>query len=274
MNENELKEFEEKEINRITQKIISAIKESKTLTNRQVNKIIDGELKNDSTYSGLQDWNIHYSKERIKEGVLGNSLLNQGKGDSSLSWFNFYVYFRLPAGIIVSFLFLFSGGLIAFLNLIDIAIGGTLFWGLKERKLWAYKMNFVVLIAETVLRPLERANDMIEFVIFIAIFGLLWLLPNWIYFKKRKYLFLYSYGNKEDSKNNRKKWNINAKEKFTRFHNFINKNKIAILIILILVALFYWFELRPSQIRKECASRYPAVSNAYKNCITQHGLKN
>ena len=43
MNESELKIFEEKEIERITQKTVSVIRESKTLTNKQVNKIIDEE---------------------------------------------------------------------------------------------------------------------------------------------------------------------------------------------------------------------------------------
>ena len=193
MDENELKIFEEKEIERITQKIASNIKESKTLTNKQINKIIDEELKNDPIYSGFEDYNIYYSKERIREGVLNNKLLNEGKGELPLSWFNFYVYFRLPAGIVLSFLLLFLGGPIAVLNLINIVIGGSLFWGLKERKLWAYEMNFVVLILEALAYSVGKSSNAAVFVIFFIIFSLLWVLPNWIYFKKRKYLFLYSY---------------------------------------------------------------------------------
>ena len=194
MNESELKIFEEKEIERITQKTVSVIRESKTLTNKQVNKIIDEELKNDPIYSGLEDYNVHYSKERIREGVLNNKLLNQGRGELPLSWFNFYVYFRLPVGIVLSFLFLFFGGPIASLSVINIAIGVTLFWGLKERKLWAYEMNFVILIFDALVLSLGKSSNAGGFVIFFAIFALVWLLPNWIYFKKRKYLFLYSYG--------------------------------------------------------------------------------
>jgi len=197
MDENELKKFEEKEIDRITQKVVSVIKESKTLTNAQVNKIIDEESKDNSFYEGIEDWNIHYSKERIREGVLNNKLLNQvkaEKGELSLLWFNFYVYFRLPAGIVVSVLLLFSGGHIAFLNLIDLIIAGVLFWGLKERKLWGWKFNFVVLVLGTFALPLQRASNANEFIVVFVVFALAWLLPNWIYFKKRKYLFLYSYG--------------------------------------------------------------------------------
>ena len=280
MNENELKQFEEKEIDRVTQKVISVMKESKTLTSRQINKIIDEELKDDSIYSGLQDYNIYYSKERIRTGVLTNKLLNQGKGNLSLSWFNFYVYFRLPAGIVLSFLLLFSGGLSGFLNLIDIVIIGMLFWGLKERKLWAYRMNFFALVAETVLRPLGRTSDMSGYIIFVIMAGLLWLLPNWIYFKKRKYLFLYSNGNNEDGRSNRVKWNFNLKGNLARFYHFIVKNKIIILIVLVLAVLFYWYGYRPSKIRHDCSWRYsepgnrwyPANEKQYDFCIHEKGL--
>jgi len=186
---NKLKDFENKEIERIVERVVLAIGQTDKLTNKQIHKIIKDELKDDLIYKDLEDWQVRYSQKRIEKGVIDNKLLNQGHEPLSLSWFNFYVYFRLPAGIVVSFLFLFFGGLITFLSLIEIAIAGALFWGLKERKSWAYKMNFVVLIAETILRPLGSISSVMEFVIFVVIFSLIWLLPNWIYFKKRKYLF-------------------------------------------------------------------------------------
>jgi hypothetical protein len=195
--EEEIKKFEEEEINRITQKVLISLKEKGELSNNAVVKIINAELKNDPVYDGLQDWNIHYSRERIREAILGSKLLNHGKGNLPTSWFNFYIYFRLPAGIVFSFILLFVGGLATLTSLIDIAVIGTLFWGLKGRKLWAYKMNFIVLSVETIFRPLERANNIIEFLVLAILFSLIWLLPNWIYFKKRKYLFLYSYEKKD-----------------------------------------------------------------------------
>lgn len=274
MSEQTIKQFEEKEISRITQIVLELLKEKGELSNKEVVKIINEEIKKDPVYEGLQDWNIHYSRERIKEAVLESKLLNQGRGDLSLSWFNFYVYFRLPAGIVVSFMFLFFGGLTTFFNLMDIAVIGTLFWGLKERKLWAYKMNFVVLIAETILRPLERVSDITGFIMSVILFGLIWLLPNWIYFKKRKYLFLYTYPNYKLNKiiKEPKNWFLTI-ENFC--HKAIGKAKekrllgLAILALVIIAGIFYWFQLRPSQIRKEC-SKY--VGAAYEKCLHKSGL--
>ena len=60
--------------------------------------------------------------------------------------------------------------------------------------------------------------------------------------------------------------------------------KFKIILILILVAIlggtFYWFQWRPTQIRKEC-SIYPdftktsglITGNAYEKCLREHGLE-
>lgn len=63
------------------------------------------------------------------------------------------------------------------------------------------------------------------------------------------------------------------------------KNKLFYLLLLILLiaggSLFYWFQVRPTQIRREC-SKYPdrtadgrkyVGSNLYLNCLHQHGLE-
>ena len=197
MEDNKIQQFEEEKVGAITKEVNKILKEEKTLTNRQIIDIIEGELNDEEFYKNLEDFQSHYSKERIKESVFSNINKNKG-GDKPLGWFNFYVYLRMPLGIITSAMYIYFGGLIAFLSIIDIIIIGLLFWGFKKRKLWAYKMNFIVLIAETILRPLGKSFDFMSFVIFVIITGLLWLLPNWIYFKKRKYLFLYSYDQSTD----------------------------------------------------------------------------
>mgnify|MGYP001585033674 FL=1 len=55
-----------------------------------------------------------------------------------------------------------------------------------------------------------------------------------------------------------------------------------IIIVLLLVGMFYWFQWRPAQIRKECgvelvSSYYDEEierGNArYKECIIKHGLE-
>ncbi len=126
---------------------------------------------------------------------INNRTIQQEK-EKSLLWFNFYVYFRLPAGIVVSIVSLFSAEVVtllaALLALINIAVSGILFWGLKERKLWAWKMNFAVLVFDTIVFPFAKDADtvtIIELIVYVVIVGIFWLLPNWIYFKKREYLF-------------------------------------------------------------------------------------
>ena len=54
---------------------------------------------------------------------------------------------------------------------------------------------------------------------------------------------------------------------------------IIIFVVIILVASFYWFEWRPSQIRKECAlivnTNFPTpINEQYQNCIELNGIAN
>lgn len=64
------------------------------------------------------------------------------------------------------------------------------------------------------------------------------------------------------------------------------KRAIAIIIIFVILAfIFYWFQIRPENIRKECeayvGSKYDLknsfylkrANNAYRDCLVQRGLK-
>lgn len=58
------------------------------------------------------------------------------------------------------------------------------------------------------------------------------------------------------------------------------KNKILTLILVLILLLFYWFQYRPSQIRKDCSSialeQYDSYSPYYKTtydaCLQKQGL--
>jgi len=59
----------------------------------------------------------------------------------------------------------------------------------------------------------------------------------------------------------------------------VKQYKFLILLgILILGFIFYWFEWRPAQIRKECAERSKSkiyndrYSNIYNQCLRERGL--
>jgi hypothetical protein len=72
----------------------------------------------------------------------------------------------------------------------------------------------------------------------------------------------------------------------------IKKYWWVIVIVLVIAGFFYWYEWRPTQIRKECAisilekgdkfnheqflAKYgvqEAKDNLYKNCLKEHGLE-
>lgn len=74
---------------------------------------------------------------------------------------------------------------------------------------------------------------------------------------------------------------------FFSFKNFLITNKkkiiISVIIILILGIPFYWFQYRPSSIRKYCAKEYlgsrhyyfvsEESEKKYFNCLRAHGMK-
>lgn len=53
-------------------------------------------------------------------------------------------------------------------------------------------------------------------------------------------------------------------------------NKITILIVLGIIVSFYWFQLRPSEIRKECFKKHLSDrqigDEAYINCLRSKGI--
>jgi len=54
------------------------------------------------------------------------------------------------------------------------------------------------------------------------------------------------------------------------------KAAMIILAVLVLVFSFWWFELRPSQIKKECSRSATIaniiIDNKYEDCLRQKGL--
>jgi len=70
-------------------------------------------------------------------------------------------------------------------------------YGLHHRRLWAWKWNWVIIIIEyitgtiPILTPnIESYAKLVARLFFKAIFlGLIWMWPNYVYWKKRKVLF-------------------------------------------------------------------------------------
>lgn len=192
--------------------IIQKIKDQnskKELKHQEIVKMIDEELKDFKT-NNKEDWQDHYIKERIKRNVIDHlkekEEFKTSQTGKSLKWFKFYVYFRIPSGILLGFLSIFlllklenyPVSSVVFL-VFNIFILIVLFLGLSNKDIWAWKFNFFVLIYETItisFNAIKSVAGLIgeDFLAFgflfnLVIGGLIWLLPNWIYFKKRKYLF-------------------------------------------------------------------------------------
>ena len=117
-----------------------------------------------------------------------------------IRWLNFYVYVRIPAGIVLSLPYALvaiamyaddytTGVRSLILTLFDVCVSVFLFIGLHRRRLWGWRLNWIVMVLEVLLRPLERAENAIMYFFFLAAGALFWFLPNAIYFKKRRCLF-------------------------------------------------------------------------------------
>lgn len=63
----------------------------------------------------------------------------------------------------------------------------------------------------------------------------------------------------------------------------LNQWKFIILIMLIITSAFYWFQLRPTEIRKKCAQASEVITGdfswnkeilrqRYNDCLSKHGL--
>ena len=124
--------------------------------------------------------------------------------DTPTAWLKFWTYIRLPAGLLVGLVKLTDTHFGSeFESLVTVVISVPLFAlviativGLHRRRLWGWRLNWVVLFTEAVLYPLTRLRDSLngpELLGFLfggwLVIGLIWVWPNYIYFKKRRALF-------------------------------------------------------------------------------------
>ncbi len=119
--------------------------------------------------------------------------------DIGTKWLWFYTYIRIPLSVL-TLLSSFPGGLSTLPGLIYLGFIVLLicnFVGLSGRKAWGYKLNWCVLGVECLLAPFGVISegsfggqlDFLTYSVVLAIVILIWLVPNAIYFSKRKGLF-------------------------------------------------------------------------------------
>lgn len=117
-----------------------------------------------------------------------------------VNWLNWYTYGRIPLGIAGLLLHPVDKMAYAELPRGAFAIGIVLAYiylvliiclliGLHRKKLWGWRLNWVVLVLEVLLAPAARANNLVSYFVFLIGLLLFWLIPHTIYFSKRRCLF-------------------------------------------------------------------------------------
>lgn len=136
--------------------------------------------------------------------------------EPSMLWWDFYKYVRFPVGIITRIVYIMVfyynstfNGIMFFALFLDIFLGIFLiityyhFW--HKTKI-GYKLINILLIIELINSSLNASIDnKSSFFAILCILGLIWTLPNYIYFEKRKRFFSndkYSKNNEPNTKNN------------------------------------------------------------------------
>lgn len=118
-----------------------------------------------------------------------------------MKWFRFYVNIRFPIGFVLGAIGLMAsiGTLFSPFFLIYVLSAGlyilqvSVYKLLKKLDMEGYNRNMILLGVETVVLSIGGGSGLFDglfFVISLIILSLVWWLPNYIYFKKRRdYLF-------------------------------------------------------------------------------------
>lgn len=126
---------------------------------------------------------------------------------SGTAWLRFYIYWRFPISFILGAIILFGSyakfyydrqlisSIIWFAVAIDIGVyifRIIVYLNLKEMTEKGYNQNIALLAIESVYVPFSNAGDNSaeQFMISFIVFFFIWVLPNYIYFKHRKFMFL------------------------------------------------------------------------------------
>jgi len=177
-------------------------RESKVLKEvRKEKKVIEGKALNDTQVDKATLPVEHFKKPKVekkaaklkpKEVLRKLADLNQ----ISIRWLEFWIYYRLTIiaifGIFVSFPMIFGEKRLILVGVIYI-LYSIFLWvvstGLHMRRLWAWKINWVVLVLDGIALLGNYYRSYASISIAIIALVALWISPNYIYFIKRKILF-------------------------------------------------------------------------------------
>lgn len=126
------------------------------------------------------------SGTRIKERARTLAVSGDGLGKR---WFVFWTYVCYPVSIAIALLFAIASGKPYFWFLFSFLIFIVI--GLHKRRLWAYHLNFVVILANygTLFLPAIRESIPIETWAFQLLIGAAFVIANAYYWQKREQWF-------------------------------------------------------------------------------------
>lgn len=121
----------------------------------------------------------------------------------STRWLSFYTFVYLPFGFLTSFVLILAeydklverGYVVTFnpLGLVPIITEGIfrcfIIYGLHKRRLWAWICNWFLLCSTVLINPIFYARDIGPYLVAVVLLGIVFFLPNFFYFKKRRVLF-------------------------------------------------------------------------------------
>jgi hypothetical protein len=129
-----------------------------------------------------------------------NEVKGVGSYDLSTRWLIFWNFIRLPLtmiGIWINALIILFNGKIY--ETIGMILFGVFYYyafiGLLRKKIWGWRLNIVLLFLEPTLFIIAQIDQyewagLPEYVVYLSLFVIFfWVLPNYIYFKKRRELF-------------------------------------------------------------------------------------
>lgn len=112
-------------------------------------------------------------------------------------WLRFWTYIRLPLGIVSAAFVTWTAALppvLVFLLLLQSILGCVLVVGLHQRRLGAWRLNWLFLGSDLLLYPLSNpagypTQNPVGYIVAVILISVIWGWPNYIYFRKRRALF-------------------------------------------------------------------------------------
>ena len=126
--------------------------------------------------------------------------VHAGVDASSLGkkWLEFWQYIILPVGSMLGLMVSLNGPALAIIMMVPMSIlQFVVASGLISRRLWGWQWNWVLIVIAyiriAIPTPMPAhsggADLVVQFVIQTVLGGLIWMWPNYVYWKKRKALF-------------------------------------------------------------------------------------